>query len=189
MNSLRYSSKCFTLLNHGNARKYGILGNFFNRFNKKESDDKFLVGEDPHGNTYYEKPPSPEASRQVPKRWIKYNDAMSKKYTEENRHFLFTDAPIPVEWRAWLQLKRKSAPTLEEVIRNEAIKLRTIQRAKELEEKEKEEKLLQTQAGELASSDPPSKEPDFPVYPGFSTLKEYRQEYEELKPDSEQKKK
>lgn len=185
MNSLRLSSKCFTLLNHGSTRKYGIFGNFFNRSNKKDADDKFLVGEDQLGNTYFEKPPSPDAPRQVPKRWIKYSDDMSKKYTEEDRHFLFTDAEIPVEWKAWLQMKRKSPPTLEEIIRNEAIKLRTIQRAKELEEKEREEKLIRTKAGELAESDPSSQQPDFPVYPEYpeyTTVKGYREDY--LKTDS-----
>lgn len=55
MNFLCYFLKCFILLNYGNVRKYGIIGNFFNRFNKKELDDKFLVGEDLYGNIYYEK--------------------------------------------------------------------------------------------------------------------------------------
>lgn len=174
------------------VRQYGIFGNIFNRFNKKESDENFIVGEDQFGNTYYEKQPSPEAPRQVPRRWIKYNDNVEmdieKDLEEHDKRISFLNAEIPVEWKAWLQMKRKSPPTLEELLRNEALRLRTIQRAKELEERENEVKRAQKSSGMVTDSDT-SKQSAFPTYPEYdSKIGEYRSDFlkSDINPDTDE---
>ena len=178
---------------HTSIRQYGIFGNIFNRFNKKESDENFIVGEDQFGNTYYEKQPSPEAPRQVPRRWIKYNDNVEmdieKDLEEHDKRISFLNAEIPVEWKAWLQMKRKSPPTLEELIRNEALRLRTIQRAKELEERENEVKRAQKSSGLVTDSDT-SKQSAFPTYPEYDSKIEYRSNFlkSDINLDTDQKK-
>jgi NADH dehydrogenase [ubiquinone] 1 alpha subcomplex assembly factor 2 len=158
--------------NHSISRHYGVFGNMWKKFRgEKESDDQYLVGEDQYGNTYYEKQPSSEASLRMTRRWIKYpgtSDVDDFKGAD-NARFVSFDSEIPVEWRAWLQMKRKSPPTIEEILRNEAIKMRTIKRAMDLEKQEKDETDV---VNNLSSH----KQEEFPVYPEYETkIGEYRQ--------------
>ncbi|XP_061182427.1 NADH dehydrogenase [ubiquinone] 1 alpha subcomplex assembly factor 2-like [Saccostrea echinata] len=185
MNNLRQLYRSNVLLsNYLCVRQYGVFGNILKRFRgKKESDEQFFVGEDQHGNRYYEKQPSPDASVRITRRWIKYYGVTDEDIQKEEIPFVPADAEIPVEWKSWLQKKRKSPPLIEEILKNEAIKLRTIQRAKELEEKER----ALSGSGSVPSSPNPFKDEEFPVYPEYETkIGEYRSDY--LTPDKEHKK-
>lgn len=174
--------------NHAYSRQYGVFGNIWERFRrKKESDDNFLVGEDQYGNTYYEKQPSPEASRHMTRRWIKYPGTSDSDdfQSADNARFVSFDAEIPVEWRAWLQMKRKSPPTIEEILRNEAIKMRTIKRAMDLEKKEKDEA-----DSDVVTNINSHKKEEFPVHPEYETkIGEYQSDFLTHKTDSKSKKK
>ncbi|XP_062576758.1 NADH dehydrogenase [ubiquinone] 1 alpha subcomplex assembly factor 2-like [Saccostrea cucullata] len=176
MNSLHKLYRSNILLsNYICVRQYGVFGNIWKRFRgKKESDEQFFVGEDQHGNRYYEKQPFPDASVRITRRWIKYYGVADEDSKKDAIPFVPEDAEIPVEWKSWLQKKRKSPPLIEEILKNEALKLRTIQRAKELEEKERA-----VSSSESVSSSPnPFKEEEFPVYPEYETkIGEYRSDY------------
>lgn len=187
MNNLRKIYKPCNILitNHACLRQYGVWGNFWKRFQgKKESDDQFFVGEDQYGNTYYEKQPSSEASLRMTRRWIKYpgtNDSDDFQ-NADNARFVSFDSEIPVEWRAWLQKKRKSPPSIEEILRNEAIKMRTIKRAMDLEKKEEDEA-----DSDIVTNLNSQKQEEFPVYPEYETkIGEYQSDF--LKTDPRSKK-
>uniref|UniRef100_A0A0L8GSN0 NADH dehydrogenase [ubiquinone] 1 alpha subcomplex subunit 12 n=2 Tax=Octopus bimaculoides TaxID=37653 RepID=A0A0L8GSN0_OCTBM len=116
-----------------------------------------IIGKDHFGNVYYEKEANPSRNLRGA-RWVEPADGDQ-----------MTPPDMPIEWEAWIRGKRQNPPTEEEIQRNYAKMMRTIQRAKELDQKyasaspKSEEKVL---------SQTPRKFPEYPEYeiiPGKKT--------------------
>ncbi|ELU04629.1 hypothetical protein CAPTEDRAFT_198078 [Capitella teleta] len=98
-----------------------------------------FVGEDEHGNRYYEKPsdstknlrkfrrvlPRSKDQFEVPKVPVEWMSMFSSSITKS----------LLTSYTAWLQGRRIEAPSEEERQRNYVLKLKTLRRAEELEEK------------------------------------------------------
>ncbi|GAB1599477.1 NADH dehydrogenase [ubiquinone] 1 alpha subcomplex assembly factor 2-like isoform X1 [Argonauta hians] len=99
-----------------------LWGLFKNSMYSLKQDTR-VIGKDHFGNTYYEKDAMPSRNLKGA-RWVEREDGDQ-----------MTAPDVPVEWEAWIRGKRKDPPTVEEIQKNHAFKMRTIQRAKELEQK------------------------------------------------------
>ncbi|XP_072272482.1 NADH dehydrogenase [ubiquinone] 1 alpha subcomplex assembly factor 2 isoform X2 [Pyxicephalus adspersus] len=76
---------------------------------------------------------------------------------------------IPTEWEAWIRGKRKDPPTIEEILKNEQMRLEVSARAQELLQQEKHQQSLPNQpmkiqikghaSAPVFSKDTPSEEP------------------------------
>ncbi|XP_029640994.2 NADH dehydrogenase [ubiquinone] 1 alpha subcomplex assembly factor 2 isoform X1 [Octopus sinensis] len=113
---------------------------------------KRIIGNDYFGNVYYEKEANPSRNLKGA-RWVERADGDQ-----------MTPPDMPVEWEAWIRGKRQNPPTEEEIQRNYAKMMKTIHRAKELEQK-------------YASASPkfeenvlPRTRREFPEYPEYEII-------------------
>ncbi|ODM86922.1 Mimitin, mitochondrial, partial [Orchesella cincta] len=68
-----------------------------------------LIGKDNFGNQYFEIPADPSIGKRKDARW--FEPVVKDNFMQE----------MPAEWEAWLRGRRKEPPTVEEVLRNQAI--------------------------------------------------------------------
>ena len=92
-------------------RGLGFLQKIFYNMGRGRHNEKKqrIVGTDHLGNKYYEIPADPSRGIRRPKRGFE-NDKTD--YSESGT------VEIPMEWQAWLRLRRDDPPTPEEVFRN-----------------------------------------------------------------------
>ncbi|XP_041356800.1 NADH dehydrogenase [ubiquinone] 1 alpha subcomplex assembly factor 2-like [Gigantopelta aegis] len=125
-----------------------------------------LVGTDHLGNKYYEKDTIPGTGLR-PSRWVEPLDPDQFRVPE-----------VPTEWNSWLNRRRADPPSQEEIDMNYAIMMRTIERAKQLEEKAK----LESTTSDLPSPDytakvnPESQKTRFPTYKEYEIVPGLSQE-------------
>ncbi|KAK2188001.1 hypothetical protein NP493_147g01037 [Ridgeia piscesae] len=103
-----------------------ILTNLRHRSGVRHQQEVF-VGEDEHGNRYFERRADPS------------KDLKAQRRLEPRDSDQFKAPTVPVEWTTWLQHRRKEPPTTEEREQNYVKMIIIQQRAKELEEKRRME--------------------------------------------------
>lgn len=134
----------------------------FARWSTGKGRTRFLAGHDLAGNTYYEYPAHNEGG-QLPSS----NNARGRRVVRYREHKSIEDynsAELPVQWKMWLRHTRRSAPTLEELRRDQQrmieldAMVQNITR-KDLEMREREQaKKLEEQAHRDALDAPQSTE-------------------------------
>lgn len=88
-----------------------------------------LVGTDLYGNKYYET--------------IREGKKPKREMISNVEHMLYTPDMMPIEWESWIRGKRNDPPTHDELLAQQK-RIATIkERAKQLEEKDREEHSLQ----------------------------------------------
>ncbi|XP_028156710.1 probable NADH dehydrogenase [ubiquinone] 1 alpha subcomplex subunit 12 [Ostrinia nubilalis] len=75
----------------------GIRGVLFKLYRQDEVKDGVLIGEDKHGNKYFENPRFFYGRN----RWVEYND---------NYHMSYDASQVPSEWYGWLHYKTDLPP-------------------------------------------------------------------------------
>ena len=96
-----------------------------------------LVGTDLQGNKYYET--------------VREGKKPKREMIAFIEHAQYTPELMPIEWEAWIRGKRDVPPTHEELLTQQK-RIRTVQnRAKQLEEKEREQQALEQQTPLLVS--------------------------------------
>ncbi|KAM3940892.1 NADH dehydrogenase [ubiquinone] 1 alpha subcomplex assembly factor 2 [Leptodactylus fuscus] len=83
------------------------------------------MGTDQFGNKYYYIPEQKTWTGQTTRARRTVEPAEKEIYKYETGH-------IPTEWEAWIRGKRKDPPTIEEILKNEQIRLNTIAKGEEL---------------------------------------------------------
>lgn len=130
---------------------YNAFRSFLESF-KPRTATRELIGEDRHGNQYFEEKPTAASYRKKPHRY--YLPASG----EED-----FDQALPAEWEAWLRGRRKLPPSPEELAKNYEIMLMKKENAKKLEAERQGSKLL-----------------DVPSTPkGFDSFPKYGSEFED----------
>ena len=167
---------CFARIH---TRQYSLLDALSDAFIKlglKAPKGK-LMGEDRHGNKYFQRDPYEKDRNPKPKRWIERkisDDNISEPYLEE--------FDVPLEWRAWLQFKRHSPPTEAEIQRNIAMMNRTKMRALEVEQREAEER---REMGLEPIDTLTAGDSEFPIYPEFEGAPKFGPKFTEGQTKSE----
>ncbi|XP_075527449.1 NADH dehydrogenase [ubiquinone] 1 alpha subcomplex assembly factor 2 isoform X2 [Dermacentor variabilis] len=110
-----------------------IWNNFLSSITTKQSPHR-EVGRDHFGNKYFEIAADPSRGKRKPRRW--FEPRIKDNFS----------ADMPPEWEAWLQARRASPPTQEEIAHNEAIK-KSKQRKGELLERSAREDCERRQGG------------------------------------------
>lgn len=73
-----------------------IFSNFRKSFERAQRVDGKFVGEDYHGNKFYEKAAQPELGKRKPERWF-----------EPSGHNIYNfDNEMTAEWESWLRKRR-----------------------------------------------------------------------------------
>merc|ERR1711976_23056 len=102
----------------------GYISGFVKRVLMGKSTRKeIFVGQDEHGNKYYETIFTGSLQNKKPKRHVQ---GISRD--------LFEVPSVPVEWMTWLQGRRDDPPTDEERTRNYATMVKTLKRADDLQQ-------------------------------------------------------
>ncbi|KAL8577687.1 hypothetical protein ACOMHN_060798 [Nucella lapillus] len=104
----------------------GLISRIFQGIFASRPKNVKFVGEDHLGNRYYEKDADVATNRRR-SRWVESRGQEDPSFIPE----------VPNEWESWLRRRRDIPPTQEELDRNYVMMVRTQQRAKELEEKER----------------------------------------------------
>ncbi|XP_071119343.1 NADH dehydrogenase [ubiquinone] 1 alpha subcomplex assembly factor 2-like [Haliotis cracherodii] len=145
------------------SRRGGIIATIIQNFRNSLSAPKLttkLVGADRSGNKYFEKEDD------------KSHNLRGSRWVEPPDGDQWSVPDVPTEWNAWLRGRRKRPPTQEEIDRNYALMMRTIHRAKELEEKEEggsSSKRVEGGASYTSdvAPDEDSSKKKFPVFPEY----------------------
>lgn len=92
-------------------RGLGFVGRILYNMGRGRHQEKHqrVVGTDHLGNTYWEIPADPSRGIRKPKRGFE-----GKDYVAEDSGTV----ELPMEWQAWLRMRRDDPPTPEEVFRN-----------------------------------------------------------------------
>ncbi|GAA5988631.1 hypothetical protein JCM5350_005774 [Sporobolomyces pararoseus] len=113
--------------------------------------DRYLVGTDLEGNSFYEKPhPEYPDEWRKNKRYVEYR--VTRYLSDYNYH------TIPVQWSSWLRRTRKQPPTLPELETDYYRQLKLKENVSKLEQLYKEEKLRLSQSDQQALSSLPEAE-------------------------------
>lgn len=123
-----------------------VLKNFVNSFKPRQTKGK-LVGDDYHGNKYYEIAADPSRGKRHPRRW--YVPPVEMRYDQEN---------MPAEWDAWLRLRRDNAPSEDELKGNLTLAIMKKDNADKISEKE---------GKRIDKPDTHSDMSSFPIYDDF----------------------
>lgn len=113
------------------------------------------IGKDDYGNRYYEKLADPE------------KELKRQRRVESTDPDLAKVPDVPVEWMTWLQGRRHSPPTTEEIQKNYVTLAKTLYRAQELEDSRADEDLQSDMEKKEEISKPSNTGQKFPVYSGF----------------------
>ncbi|KAM5191762.1 NADH dehydrogenase [ubiquinone] 1 alpha subcomplex assembly factor 2 [Mantella aurantiaca] len=89
------------------------------------------MGTDQYGNKYFYIPEQKSWTGQA----IKSRRIVEPMQKEVYKYEL---GNIPIEWEAWIRGKRKDPPTIEEILRNEQVRLEVYAKAQDLMEREKQ---------------------------------------------------
>lgn len=96
-----------------------------------------LVGTDLHGNQYYET--------------IREGRKPKREMITKIKHVEYTPDLIPIEWEAWIRGKREDPPTHEELL-SEQKRVKTLkERARQVEEKDREQQALEDAPPQIAA--------------------------------------
>ena len=96
-----------------------------------------LVGTDLHGNKYYET--------------IREGKKPRREMISNVKHMQYTPGMMPIEWESWIRGKRDGPPTHEESIAQQKRIAIIKEKAKQLEDKDREEQTLEKQQPQLVS--------------------------------------
>lgn len=129
-----------------------IIQNFLKSIRPRKFEGT-LMGEDYHGNRYFEIAADPANGRRKVSRYF------------EPREKNAFDQELTAEWEAWLRGRRQEPPTDQELIRNLAIMKLKQKNAKELDVKHGKNELQEINAGK-------------PEVRGFESFPTYGDEYE-----------
>ncbi|XP_042225546.1 NADH dehydrogenase [ubiquinone] 1 alpha subcomplex assembly factor 2-like [Homarus americanus] len=116
---------------------------------KPRQTARVYVGDDYHGNKYYEIPADPSRGKRHPQRW--YVPPVDMRYDQEH---------MPAEWDAWLRNRRPEPPGESELRENLTIATMKKQNADKLEEK---------YIKKPDSTTKESAKPSYPVYDDYET--------------------
>ena len=80
-----------------------------------------VIGQDHHGNQYWEIPPDPKSGRHRPKRW--YTNQVSGHHDPSRVRDVQEgfDIEIPTEWESWLRFRRHDPPSEKQVMQGYAL--------------------------------------------------------------------
>ena len=96
-----------------------------------------LVGTDLHGNEYYET--------------IRQGKKPKREMITKIEHMEYTPGLIPIEWEAWIRGKRELPPTHEELIAEQR-RVKTLkERARQVEEKDRKQQVLEQKTSQIAA--------------------------------------
>ncbi|KAM0749312.1 hypothetical protein T439DRAFT_381683 [Meredithblackwellia eburnea MCA 4105] len=110
----------------------------------KLGKEKYYVGSDLEGNSFYQRPPGPEhdpTDWRQSKRTVEY--AVARPLSEYRFY------SIPVQWTAWMRRTRKEPPTIAELERDYVRRMRLDENVRRLEVEYREEKLRLERADRL----------------------------------------
>jgi len=118
-------------------------------------DKKYAVGADHLGNVYFEVPSQAGRPKRLSSMGIS-NNSTSEEKVKAFRGDLdmgSSKGRMPVEWQQWLRHTRRDPPTNHDILMNEALSMRTKQRAIESDRKHqiwKEKKLAEEEEAKKA---------------------------------------
>ncbi|XP_071953718.1 NADH dehydrogenase [ubiquinone] 1 alpha subcomplex assembly factor 2-like [Antedon mediterranea] len=119
--------------------------NFIRAIFRSSKEVKKLIGTDHLGNKYYEVPEDAKVLGEKLK---------TRRFVESNiSHYEYEPGMIPYEWEAWMRGNRKLPPSAEEIAGREQQTKSVQQKAKELEENEKQAEFTNIQTAEEVTTE------------------------------------